>query len=314
MAQSAVEVLADGAVRLFELRTIDGAERIPARKVTQLLGLRVTHAPDATVNGPDLTRSDDDALTVEALARLRLDTDLGLEDTLALRLDDPSRQFIAADLQIACLRLKNIAGALDLSLGRDLIANPAASLALDGLQIDLRSRSGLSLSTYAGAPTLPQRRLTVEPAVGAPWTDAQAPAFDDSPLALGAALALRQRRLSASIALHRALSLSDDPRLDTPDDLQPDNLTSHPLIEDRLGAALHARPFDPVEISASAALDLTLNQLQRAHVELLAHTPLDLTLGLRAERSSPTFPLGSVFIAFGAQPTEALAATAAADI
>lgn len=291
-AEVAVNLEATGAVKLFQLRTTDGSAQISRRVVTQFLGMNV--------------HSQHDGPLLEARLRLRLDSDLGMAPVVAARLDHPDVQFIAADIQLASVRVQHLLnGHLDLTLGRDVLIDPVGAQTIDGAQLHLHTPEGLFLNLYTGLAVVPQQRLGFDSAFGHPWAHPREPLFNDTPMTVGGGAGFQSRRLRAQVAIRRTSSISTLDELQPPDELPPKTPGQRPLIDDRLGASIYANPIDALSFTTQLTWTPATRQLERLLGELLLKLPLDGApyIGLQSEIFAPSFPMGTVWSAFGNSAT-----------
>lgn len=300
-AEVAVNMEATGAVKLFQLRTTDGASQLSRRVVTQFLGMSVHSQHD----GPHL----------EARLRLRLDSDLGMAPVVAARLDHPDAQFIAADVQLAAVRVRHLLnGHLDLTLGRDVLIDPVGAQTIDGAQLHLRTHDGLFVNLYTGLGVIPQQRLSFDTTFGHPWAHPRDPLFNDTPLTFGAGAGFQSPRLRAQVALRRTASSSTAEALQPPDELTPMTAGRRALIDDRLGASIYANPIDALSLTSQLTWTPATRQLERLLAEVLLQLPLygDPYVGLQSELFAPSFPMGTVWSAFGTSAMTSAGALAGA--
>ncbi len=295
-AQAEVDLETGGVVKMFQMRTTDGAELVPRRGLTQFLGLQVRSTPP-----------EGGAMRWDTGLRLRLDSDLGLNDRVAGRIERDDLQFVAATIQLARLRVHDLFGRLDVSIGRDVLVDPVGAQLLDGIQIRAQALDGWFVRAYAGLSATPQQRLTFEAPFENPWTGPRDALFDDQPLTFGAGMGYSGPRTQAQVALRRTLSVASAPRLQPDASLQPQTLSGNPVIDERIGASIYTRPIDALELSASAAWSPATRLLERADVQITTHLPWQaLYIGLHGQHFTPTFPLGSIWTAFGARPTTSI--------
>jgi hypothetical protein len=300
-AEGAVHISAQSAAQRLPLRASDG-EPLSRSPLTQWLGLRATWDP-----GADTSRR------LEASLRLRVDTDLAFDPPLADRVGSERLAFSSADLQEAFVRARRLRGLLDLTLGRHLVLDPVTAQLLDGAQLNLHLPEGASLTTYAGALVTPHSALAQDTTFGALWHDRGAPAARDTALAWALAFSLHRERLHLTLAARRTTSAGFHEPLSPPPDLPPQTLAQQIVLDDLLGAALWAQPWEPLLLEGELRYSAARDRLDRAVAAAELRWPWwALHTGARFESWSPAFDLNSLFWAFGPLPTREALLTARA--
>jgi hypothetical protein len=296
-ADGRVFVTSRASAQAWPLRATDG-QVAPRRLLAQTLALRAQWSP---------TRQGTPVL--ESLLSLRLDEELDLTSELAQRRGEDAQRLARVDLQLAHLRgVGLLDGALDLDVGRIWVLDPVTHQQLDGLQAGLRGPEGLRARAYLGDAVTPASPWANQPLTGAPWHEAQSPAFRLQARTLGLGLGVERPSFALHAALRRSLAPNPHaPNLDPAAQPPARPYQGGPStlgLDDVAGLALRADLAQPVKLEAQARASLPRRQLDRADLDLAVELPWqDLQLGAHVESFAPAFDLASVFSVFGPRPT-----------
>lgn len=291
-APSGVRVELEGVGQATQLRDVSGA-LVARRRLAQYLGASGAQLLDPTdPRGPRLAFR----------ARLRLETDLGLDNTLVNRLGyTPATTFLANTLELMTLQVWGLGGAVDLELGRQVQWGPTGFIHFDGATVAVHTRQGLLARAFGGAQVTPGASTLNDPTFEGNTTGRDSAAWSQGVGLAGAELGWVGDRFALRAQARTAWFL-DPPEVTLPSQ-EIAALPGTVVREQKLGAALYAAPAEGLEITANARYDAPLSQWDQLRAEVVAPTPLPgLRVGLGAERDVPTFQLDSLFNAFGAQP------------
>lgn len=291
-AQGSTWVSARSAARSWPLRQSDG-ELLRRSPLTQLLGVGAIWDPQDPAQG-----------RLEVTLRLRLDTDLSLEPEQQRRLASQDQAFSTFHLQEAFVRARRLRGVVDLTLGRHLVLDPVTAQHMDGAQLALRLPGGAFVRSYGGALVTPGSDWATDASFGALWYDDRAAIYRDTPVVYGVGVGIDRPSLRLQLATRRAWSARLRHALEPPAHLAPDTAGNTLVLDDRLGASLHALPLPELTLEADLQHNPALDRLERGLAAVQWRWPWwELRTSARLEAWTPAFDLNSVFSVFGARPT-----------
>ncbi|HUU03626.1 MAG TPA: hypothetical protein VM425_19475 [Myxococcota bacterium] len=209
----------------------------------------------------------------------RLNTELGFGDDLDAMGNDQ------AELMLARVRWRRLAGRLDLTAGRQLLLDELDFLLFDGLRADLSMPVGLSLKLIAGFEVRGHSLLGGQ--------DLELDGVEDGTLpapVVGAGLTFNSIGLRAELVYRRMLLWTQ----------------GWPLLEERLGASAAIQLWrGRIGLSGGAVFNLLEDHWDRLRASSWIKLPVFLE-GVRIEggylRSRPRFSLDSIFNFFSPAP------------